>query len=106
LPAIIDSKGDTEGLGVVLIEAAQYGLPIIASNVGGIPDVVIDRKTGLLIPEKKPEAIATAIKELLENEELRKSLVLGASEHIKENFSWGKIVEKQIAAYKRLLNLP
>jgi len=100
LPAIVDSKGDTEGLGVVLIEAVQYGLPIIASDVGGIPDVVIDKKTGLLVPEKNPEAIATAIKELSENEELRKSLVLGASEHIEQNFSWEKIVERQITYYK------
>jgi len=89
-------------LGVVLIEAAQYGLPIIASNVGGIPDVVIDKKTGLLIPEKNPGAIANAIKELSENEELRKSLVLGANEHIEENFSWGKIVERQIFIYSHL----
>jgi len=105
LPAIVDSKGDTEGLGVVLIEAAQYGLPIIASDVGGIPDVVINRKTGLLVPEKDPEAIATAIKELAENEELRNSLVLGANEHIKQNFSWEKIIEKQIAAYFTIFTL-
>jgi len=103
LPAITDSRGDTEGLGVVLIEATQYGLPVIASDVGGIPDIVIDRKTGLLVPEKNPVAIATAIKELSENEELRKSLVLGANEHIEQNFSWEKIVEKQIAVYQRLI---
>jgi len=105
LPAIVDSRGDTEGLGVVLIEAAQYGLPVIASDVGGIPDVIIDRKTGLLVPEKNPEAIAKAIKELAENEELRNSLVLGANEHINQNFSWEKIIEKQIAVYKSLLYL-
>ncbi|MCL1955935.1 MAG: glycosyltransferase family 4 protein [Fibromonadales bacterium] len=106
LPAIIDSRGDTEGLGVVLIEAAQYGLPIIASDVGGIPDVVIDKKTGLLIPEKNPDAIAKAIMELSENEELRKSLVLGANEHIEQNFSWEKIVERQINTYQGLLYYP
>jgi glycosyltransferase involved in cell wall biosynthesis len=103
LPAIIDSRGDTEGLGVVLIEAAQYGLPIIASDVGGIPDVVKDKKTGLLVPERNPVAIATAIKELSESEELQKSLVFGANEHIKQNFSWEKIIEKQVAAYRNSL---
>jgi len=106
LPAIIDSKGDTEGLGVVLIEAAQYGLPIIASDVGGIPDVVIDKKTGLLIPEKNPDAIVKAIKELSENENLRKSLVLGAYEHIEQNFSWEKIIERQVGVYQGLLYYP
>jgi glycosyltransferase involved in cell wall biosynthesis len=100
LPAIIDSKGDTEGLGVVLIEAVEYGLPLIASNVGGISDVVIDRKTGLLVPEKSPEALASAIKELAENEALQKTLVLGAKEHVRENFSWEGIIERQINAYR------
>jgi len=99
LPAIVDSKGDTEGLGVVLIEAAEYGLPVIASDVGGIPDVVIDRKTGLLVPEKNSEALAAAIKELLENEALQKSLVLNANEHIRQNFSWDAIIERQIKLY-------
>jgi glycosyltransferase involved in cell wall biosynthesis len=103
LPAIIDSRGDTEGLGVVLIEAAQYGLPLIASDVGGISDVIIDKKTGLLVPEKNPAAIAVAIKELSENEELRKSLVLGANEHIEQNFSWEKIIEKQTSIYRSLV---
>jgi glycosyltransferase involved in cell wall biosynthesis len=102
LPAIVDSKGDTEGLGVVLIEAAEYGLPIIASDVGGIPDVVIDRKTGLLVPEKNIHALADAIKELAENEALQKSLVLGANEHIRQNFSWDAIIEKQIKLYEGL----
>ena len=99
LPAIVDSKGDTEGLGVVLIEAIEYGCPIVASNVGGIPDVVIDRKTGLLVPEKKPEALAAAIKELAENEALRKELVEGAKEHVKRNFSWDVIIDRQMELY-------
>jgi len=99
LPAIVDSKGDTEGLGVVLIEAAEYALPIIASDVGGIPDVIINKKTGLLVPEKNPQALAAAIKELAENEALQKSLVLGASEHIRQNFSWDAIIEKQMNCY-------
>ena len=99
LPAIVDSKGDTEGLGVVLIEATEYGLPVIASDVGGIPDIVIDRETGLLVPEKNPEALAAAIKELSENEALQKSLVLGAKEHIKRNFSWDAIIERQVELY-------
>jgi len=99
LPAIIDSKGDTEGLGVVLIEATEYGLPVIASDVGGIPDIVIDRKTGLLVPEKNSDVLAATIKELSENEALQKSLVIGASEHIKQHFEWNAIIKKQVELY-------
>lgn len=104
LPAITDSKGDTEGLGVVLIEAAEYNLPIIASNTGGIPDVIINRKTGLLVQEKDVKELAFAIEELAENQELQKTLVKGANEHIKQNFSWQTIIKKQIELYKTLIN--
>ena len=52
LPAIVDSKGDTEGLGVVLIEALTYRKPVIASGVGGIVDIVKDEQTGILVPKK------------------------------------------------------
>ena len=51
-PAIVDGRGDTEMLGVVLIEAMAYAKPMIASDVGGISDVVKDGETGLLVPEK------------------------------------------------------
>ena len=50
LPAVVDAKGDTEGLGVVLIEALSYGKPVIASAAGGIVDIVRDGETGLLVP--------------------------------------------------------
>src|SRR5437879_8054282 len=58
LPSIVDARGDTEGLGVVLLEAMSYHLPVIASNVGGITDIVADGETGLLVPPADPVAPA------------------------------------------------
>lgn len=101
LPAIVDSKGDTEGLGVVLIEAMELGLPIVASNVGGIPDVVIDGETGILVPEKDPEALANAYKRLASNPELISQLLAGAQKRIAECFTWDGIIDRQIAVYNR-----
>ena len=101
LPAIVDSKGDTEGLGVVLIEAMELGLPIVASNVGGIPDVVIDGETGILVPEKDPEALANAYKRLASNPELISQLLAGSQKRINECFTWDGIIERQIAVYNR-----
>ena len=101
LPAIVDSKGDTEGLGVVLIEAMELGLPIVASNVGGIPDVVIDGETGILVPEKDPEALANAYKRLAAEPGLIKQLLAGAQKRIAECFTWDGIIERQIAVYNR-----
>lgn len=103
LPAIVDSKGDTEGLGVVLIEAMELGLPIVASNVGGIPDVVVDGETGILVPEKDPRALADAFKRLAADPALVERLLMGARKRIAECFSWDKIVERQIKVYERVM---
>ena len=90
LPAIVDSKGDTEGLGVVLIEAMELGLPVVASNVGGIPDVVVDGVSGILVPEKDPKALADAYKRLAESSEFTEKILAGAQQRIDECFSWDK----------------
>ena len=102
LPAIVDHKGDTEGLGVVLIEAMELGLPIVASNVGGIPDVIVDGKSGILVPEKDPVALADAFKRLEADATLIQKLLAGARKRIEECFTWDGIIERQIEVYKRL----
>lgn len=101
LPAIVDSKGDTEGLGVVLIEAMELGLPIVASNVGGIPDVVIDNVSGILVPEKDPNALAEAFKRLATEPELIEKLLAGAHKRITDCFTWSGIIQRQIAVYDK-----
>ena len=103
LPAIVDSKGDTEGLGVVLIEAMELGLPIVASNVGGIPDVVIDNESGILVPEKDPVALADAFKRLAADPSLTERLLAGARKRISECFTWDGIIERQIAVYNKVI---
>ena len=102
LPAITDSRGDTEGLGVVLIEALSCGLPVVASKSGGIVDIVKDQETGLLVPEKDPRALAAAIEKVLTDKELVTRLVAGGREHVRKNFSWDSIIEKLITLYENL----
>ena len=102
LPAIVDHKGDTEGLGVVLIEAMELGLPIVASNVGGIPDVVVDGESGILVPEKDPAALAEAFKRLEADPALIQKLLAGARKRIEKCFTWDGIIERQMEVYKRL----
>jgi glycosyltransferase involved in cell wall biosynthesis len=94
LPAVVDSKGDTEGLGVVLIEALAHGCPVIASRVGGIPDIVHDEKTGLLVPPGDAEALAKAIRRYLDNREFAEHLAESGREHVERHFSWGAIISK------------
>ena len=104
LPAIVDSKGDTEGLGVVLIEAMELGLPIVASNVGGIPDVVVDGESGILVPEKNPVALADAFKRLATDSSLTEHLLAGARKRISECFTWDGIIERQVEVYKKVIS--
>ncbi|MBI5805996.1 glycosyltransferase family 4 protein [candidate division TA06 bacterium] len=99
-PGIIDSRGDTEMLGVVLLEAMHYGVPVVGSDIGGITDIILNEKTGLLVPQKDPQALAGAVNRILEDEKLRQRLVDGADEHLKTNFSWDSIVSKWMAVYQ------
>ena len=102
LPSIVDDNGFTEGLGTVLLEAASFHLPLVASNVGGIPDIVIDQKTGLLVPEKDSEAIAQAILRIDGDKIFAKKLCDNAISHIQTYFSWKNISEKFLLLYKSL----
>lgn len=102
LPAIVDHKGDTEGLGVVLIEAMELNLPIVASNVGGIPDVVVDNISGLLVPEKDPVALADAFMRLAADPALVANLLTGSRKRIQDCFTWDGIIERQIAVYNKV----
>ena len=99
LPAIIDSKGDTEGLGVVLLEAMSYMKPVVASNLGGITDIVKDRETGLLVNEKDPHGLSEAIKSLLSDPSLAASLGKRGYEHVQKQFSWERILSQWTALY-------
>ncbi len=99
LPAVRDSKGDVEGLGVVLIEAILHDRPVIASDSGGIGDIVIDGETGLLTPPGDVEALAGAIARLRDDAALRSHLVAGGRAHVDACFSWTRIVEDLHSLY-------
>ncbi len=68
LPSIVDSQGNTEGLGVVLLEAMACRLPVIGSDVGGIPDIIQDGNTGILVPEKDIDELFRSITYSIKNE--------------------------------------
>ena len=104
LPAIVDSKGDTEGLGIVMIEALAHGKPVIASNVGGIPDVITNGKTGILIPEKDPDALTTAVIDMLNHPDQANSLGKAGLADIQSRFSWKKILPQWQAVFSQALS--
>jgi len=94
VPSVRDDAGNVDGLPNVLLEAMASGSPLVASDVAGIPQAVRDKKDGLLVAEKDPEAMAGAILELLDTPELRKNLGASARERAREVFDWNRVGER------------
>jgi glycosyltransferase involved in cell wall biosynthesis len=92
-----------EGLGNVFIEAQACGVPPIGTRVGGIPDVIQDGESGILIESKDSAAIASAIIRLLEDPDLRKRLSEKGLETSRK-FEWKKILEKIDGIYESVLS--
>jgi glycosyltransferase involved in cell wall biosynthesis len=105
LPSIIDFQGNTEGLGVVLLEAMACKLPVIGSNIGGIPDIIHDNLTGRLVQQKDILGLSKTIIDLIENENLRKSMALNGYEMVKGHFSWEQIAKDYIEIYTETTEL-
>lgn len=101
LPSIVDKWNDTEGLGVVLIEAMSFGKPIVASRVGGIPDVVKHNVTGFLVEEKNPEALVGALKTLYLRPMLRKQFGNRGLSYVKKYYDWNSILDKTMELYRQ-----
>jgi glycosyltransferase involved in cell wall biosynthesis len=88
-----------EGLPYVLLEAGQAGLPVVASKIDGIPDIVGNKVSGLLVKPKNAHALAEGIATLIENVELRKQYGEVLKQRIKEEFSLSKMVKETEALY-------
>ncbi|HEX9801053.1 MAG TPA: glycosyltransferase family 4 protein [Thermoanaerobaculia bacterium] len=90
LPAI-RVPGDVEGFGIVFLEAALFGVPAVSTRIGGIPDAVVDRETGILVEPGDWDGFADAVVELLENEELHRALGRRARERALSEYDWRSI---------------
>ena len=90
----------TESIPQVIKEAFYLKVPVIATNVGGIPELVVNQETGILVPPEDPEKLKIAINNLLDNEEPRKNFANNAFEFINKNFSWDVLLEKYTNLYE------
>jgi len=88
------------GVGAMALAGSR---PVIASNVGDVPDVVIDGQTGLIVPPRSANALADAMEKLLADPWLRDSLATGASRFAAEKLCWSRIAEVTEGAYRRAL---
>jgi glycosyltransferase involved in cell wall biosynthesis len=100
VPSVRDASGNVDGLPNVVMEALASATPLVATTAGGIPGVVTDGATGLLVPERDSERLAQAVGRLLENAELRGRIGSGARAAVIRFGSWERVAERFESAYR------
>ncbi len=100
LPIVRDQGAD--GLPNTLLEAMGAGRPIVASRVAGVPDVIEDGRHGLIVPDRNPAALASAINQLLDNEELAARLGTAARQRIETELTWGHTAARFERVYEEV----
>jgi glycosyltransferase involved in cell wall biosynthesis len=92
----------TEGLGTSLLDAMACGKPVVATRTGGIPEVVVDGQTGLLVPPRDHQAMAQAIVSLLNDELLRQRMGAAGLARARKRFSAERMVQETLRVYQRV----
>lgn len=93
-----------EAFGLVAVEAMACGKPVVGTNVGGIPDIIINGVNGFLVEPKNPQSIAEKIIILLKNPELRRKMGISARKIATEKFNIQKRIDKLLSTYNNLLS--
>ena len=92
-----------ESLPTTVKEAFYLNVPVVATNVGGIPELIKDNETGILVPSENPDKLANAVNELLSDKQKAKRLANNGNKFVKNNMTWDIILPKYIQFYEELL---
>lgn len=95
-----------EPFGKIVIEAMAMGKPVIASRVGGVPEIVMHGETGILVPPKDSAAIQQALEQLIHDQEKRKQMGIEGRKRVEQHFSLEKTVRSTEHAYEKILTTP
>jgi glycosyltransferase involved in cell wall biosynthesis len=85
-----------EGLGTSVLDAMAFGLPVVATGAGGIPEAVEDGVSGRLVPPRDPTALADALAEVLDNEERRRALGAAGRQRFLQRFTTDHMVDETV----------
>ena len=99
----IKVPADMEGYGLVVLEAASYGLPVVASNIEGLKDAINDGVNGILVQERNAAQYKKAIAFFLKNDEYRKQFGTKARRYVMKYYSWENVATRYVNILKQLL---
>jgi glycosyltransferase involved in cell wall biosynthesis len=98
IPSIIDS----ETFGVAAVEASSCSIPVVASDVGGLPEVIEDQVTGILVPPKDVARLSKALDDLISSPEKRLSMGINGRKKVEQEYNWEENVNRMLAIYERV----
>jgi glycosyltransferase involved in cell wall biosynthesis len=99
-PSVRDRDGDMDGIPVSLMEAMGIGVPVVSTRLSGIPELVADGETGLLVPPHGPQALANALERVLAEPEEAERRALRGRQHLERNFSLARYADQLIEAWR------
>jgi glycosyltransferase involved in cell wall biosynthesis len=91
----------TEAFGLVLVEAAMHGKPLVGTRIGGIPEIIRDGVNGILVPQSDPNKLAEALLKLLSDKKLILDMGLNAFEIAKAEYTWSNSTDRLLKCYQR-----
>lgn len=100
--AVFAMPSRAEAFGVAALEAQACGLPVVASNVGGLPEVVRDGETGLLVPPEQPQALADALLALIHDPERRIEMGAAGREWVRARYDWQTNIDQMLEVYRQV----
>ena len=93
-----------EGFGFAALEAMAAGLPVVATNVGGLPELVVDGQTGWLVPARDPASLADCLRRLIADAEKREAMGAAGRQRAQRDFPLSRMVEQIVAVYDGVLS--
>ena len=94
----------SETLGVAALEASAMKLPVVASRIGGVPEALLHRNTGILVPPQNVDALSQGLLELIEHPTLRGTMGAHGRQHVRDHFNLTEISEKFASLYTSVIS--
>jgi glycosyltransferase involved in cell wall biosynthesis len=96
----VAANGDRDGIPNVLIESMAMGLPVVATDISAIPELVVDGQTGLLVPAGRPDKLADAMQRMLTDQDLRNSVIPAARRTVANDFDSRQLIQALAGVYR------